>query len=456
MTAKHGDIADMKKAMQSLELRRKDEMKERDRTIGDLEKSLAAEKKKREMTESQLKDMKTKAESEAGLMKEAVDKWKADSITIRDELQKTKQCLLATQRDAESREKSLSKQLQEHRDMLKAVAEQYSILASSTVPKTAHERLKYENMAVHLSLARASRKLGNTEAQVSELAHLIRHSMEQNQLLQISMKHREEELSSYIDYAVSRPPFPPSYTFLDETIARLDQDQQEFETEVARATIESLRVESELYRLQYNQVLSAYTEADAELQEATVVVSKLEEVTQQRNISQELLQATTTTAESLKSSLETFKQQVAELESRLSMETYKADEALKKEKDTVHRLATAVQKSRMAENGLRAEIEQCVFLCLQIYVLLNSLRLTTELTDAERFQEAYYSLSGELDKLLARNALAEDEAQRLSHVNAEILGHQNPMQRIMYVEKIRNELADTKQVGAVWLYPFSL
>lgn len=366
ITAKHGNMADVKKAMQSLELRRKDEVKERDRMIGDLEKSLAAEKKKREMTESQLKDMKIKAESEVGLMKEATDKLKADSITVRDELQKTKQCLLAIQRDAESREESLLEQLQEHREMLRKVAEQYGTLASSTVPRTTHERLKYENVALHLSLARASRKLGNTEAQVSELAHLIRHSMEQNQLLQISMKHMEEELSSYIDYAASRPPFPPSYTCLDETIARLDHDQQEFEMDVARVTIESLRVESELYRLQHNQVLSAYAEADSELQEATIVVSKFEEVTQQRNISQELLQAATITADGLKSSLETFKQQVTELESRLRVETCKADEALKKEKDTVHRLTTTVQKSRMAENGLRAEIEQYVFLVYRV------------------------------------------------------------------------------------------
>lgn len=73
--------------------------------------------------------------------------------------------------------------------------------------------------------------------------------------------------------------------------------------------------------------------------------------------------------------------------------------------------------------------------------------MTTELTDAERYQEAYYSLSDEVGSLVARNALAEDEAQRLSNFNAEILGHNNPAQRIMYVERIRNELAETKQAS---------
>jgi hypothetical protein len=78
--------------------------------------------------------------------------------------------------------------------------------------------------------------------------------------------------------------------------------------------------------------------------------------------------------------------------------------------------------------------------------LISFNRLTSELADAERYQEAYYSLSDEVGSLLARNALAEDEAQRLSKFNAEILGHNNPAQRIMYVERIRSELAGTKHV----------
>ena len=41
---------------------------------------------------------------------------------------------------------------------------------------------------------------------------------------------------------------------------------------------------------------------------------------------------------------------------------------------------------------------------------------------------------------------AEEEAQRLSKFNAEILGHNNPAQRIMYVDRIRRELHETKHV----------
>ncbi|KAL1939934.1 hypothetical protein VTO73DRAFT_9634 [Trametes versicolor] len=67
------------------------------------------------------------------------------------------------------------------------------------------------------------------------------------------------------------------------------------------------------------------------------------------------------------------------------------------------------------------------------------------LAEAERYEEAYNALLAEVDALVLRNALAEDEAQALSKHNAELLGHHNPAQRIMYVDRIRRELHDTKQ-----------
>jgi hypothetical protein len=49
--------------------------------------------------------------------------------------------------------------------------------------------------------------------------------------------------------------------------------------------------------------------------------------------------------------------------------------------------------------------------------------------------------------LLAKHAIAEEDAQHMRKVNADILGHQNPAQKIIYVENIRNELAATRQVS---------
>jgi hypothetical protein len=72
--------------------------------------------------------------------------------------------------------------------------------------------------------------------------------------------------------------------------------------------------------------------------------------------------------------------------------------------------------------------------------------LTVELADAERYREAYHNLVDQVGVLAARNELAESEAHRLSEFNAEILGHNNPAQRIVYLDRVRRELAETKQV----------
>ena len=78
--------------------------------------------------------------------------------------------------------------------------------------------------------------------------------------------------------------------------------------------------------------------------------------------------------------------------------------------------------------------------------------MTVDLTDAERYRDAYRKLLDEVGVLAARNQLAESEANRLSQFNAEILGHNNPSQRIVYLDRVRRELAETKQVRCVWVF----
>ena len=74
------------------------------------------------------------------------------------------------------------------------------------------------------------------------------------------------------------------------------------------------------------------------------------------------------------------------------------------------------------------------------------IRLSSDLAATESYREAYQSIAEEMRNLVARNNLAEDEANRLSQFNAELLGHANPTQKILYVDRIRRELAETKQV----------
>lgn len=75
------------------------------------------------------------------------------------------------------------------------------------------------------------------------------------------------------------------------------------------------------------------------------------------------------------------------------------------------------------------------------------LRLSKALEESGDYAHAYQTLVDEVNALVDRNALAEEEAQQLSKFNAQLLSHKNPAQKIMYVDRIRQELADVKQVG---------
>ncbi|KAG9316590.1 hypothetical protein JVU11DRAFT_2643 [Chiua virens] len=63
--AKRGaENGDMKKVLSSMEAKRKEDVKETERRVAELEKTLAAEKKKRELLESCLDDVRKKADEE--------------------------------------------------------------------------------------------------------------------------------------------------------------------------------------------------------------------------------------------------------------------------------------------------------------------------------------------------------------------------------------------------------
>ena len=70
--------------------------------------------------------------------------------------------------------------------------------------------------------------------------------------------------------------------------------------------------------------------------------------------------------------------------------------------------------------------------------------MTEDLQSLEYYSAAYENLTKQINLLVSLNKIAEEEATQLSQCNAEILGHHNPAQRIMYVDRIRRELAEAK------------
>ena len=64
--SKQGEVGEMKKALQAVKSKRRDEIRERDRKIAELENSaLTGERKKREAVDERLKEVKAKVDEEA-------------------------------------------------------------------------------------------------------------------------------------------------------------------------------------------------------------------------------------------------------------------------------------------------------------------------------------------------------------------------------------------------------
>ncbi|ETS61687.1 hypothetical protein PaG_04186 [Moesziomyces aphidis] len=92
-------------------------------------------------------------------------------------------------------------------------------------------------------------------------------------------------------------------------------------------------------------------------------------------------------------------------------------------------IAASLQNARVAEEAWRDERD----------------RMASLLDHAEHYEALYHELAEQAKHLVERNALAEQEKATLSALNAELLGHNNPNQKIMYMDRIRHELDDARR-----------
>ncbi|KAH0827838.1 hypothetical protein J3R83DRAFT_3464 [Lanmaoa asiatica] len=458
LAKREAENGETEKALSSVEAKRREEVRERDRKAGELEKTLVAERKKREMLESCLDEFKKKSDEETMMLR-------ADSTSLQQQLavaqkdgKEARRAAEATRDEAQDREEELLIQLEQCRMGLSRVAEEYARLASTTVTAKAHATLKEEHLALQSRSLRLERKLANSEGQVTELAHLIRQANEENKFLFEQVRDAEKEVTFYsrllqengLDQRHGR----------DDEISGLENELAALCLDIAQghglATLveyhdaahnfyrdlaDDIRLRVDVLEnttrqeQSANRVLAEEMASHIALREASGVElqrlqTELEEAN--RNLANEQVSLAET-----RQSRDVLQDKVNVLEKQLGEQVSQHKAALQKERDIAQKLSTQLRMSKTAEETLKEEMEQ----------------LNVELTDASRFQDAYYKLLDETEGLLARNDLAEEEAGRLSRFNAEILGHHNPAQRIVYVDRIRRELADTKQVRAAVISP---
>ena len=460
-------LSDIKNSLQSLESRRREEVRERDRRIADLEKAVAGERKKREAAETKYLELKSKCDQDFASSREATHKLEALVNTAQASTLDAQRTLSSLKVQSECHEQALLVQLEQYQLLLRQVAGEYGCLVSRTVPISDHTQLKLEYTTLLAHTDRLECRLSRSQIQVVELTSMIRDAKEQIEFLMTQLYEAELDMSSCFSALADVPSTLLLWSSsFDSVYYAINEEFAEWRSAIQTVDARSSELASDFYHMAFEELLLAHSVIDKELQSEQLTsrqqaadlssalashkaIAACLEITQREQCATEgRLKTATDLTEKLKSSSHSVACQLSETEEKMRLAAAASSVALQKEKDTVQKLTSIVQKSRMAEDALRSEIEVYVFhsSLAPCFILLLLYRLTTELTNVEKYQEAYYSLSGEVGSLVARNQLAEDEAQRLSKFNAEILSHNNPAQRIMYVDRIRRELAETKHV----------
>lgn len=380
LTSKQGEAGEMKKAMQALESKRKDEMRERDRKVAELEKSLSAEKKRREGAEAKLAEIRGRVDGEVKEAKETAHERESEVKRVRAQAEEARASLESVRREAEITEERLLERLDDVQSLLSHAAEEYGRLASSTVLKSTHHSLKVNLEAVRLRNVHLQRKLANSEGQVVELASLIRQRKEQNEGLSTQLRHAEELISFYhscwkdslSDRQASDPPNDPLWAEL----LTLQSDQQEMAATTYETVSSTETIVVNAYRSSTRVILSSLAASVHE-----VDMERLR--TEQSNTALENVKAARDVANSesdnlrsehgvlrkqisdLKDSLDSAKAQEADLLQKVKAAKLEAqwhatehEQSVWKERDINQRLTQTVQKHKAAEDALRAEIEQ--------------------------------------------------------------------------------------------------
>ena len=375
-SSKQREITMLKNSLQALEIKRKDDILERDQKVVELEKNLQAEIKKRELLENDTcQHLQEEIENFRTALQEKDNLLQATTEKFRIAKEKFQQVVSS---DAQEEEQLLQR-LQQHRSLLETVAKQYGTLASQSVSLAQFSNLKQDYAALQCRQYRLERKLANSEEQVVELTHLIRQTMEQNIELDQQLRDALEHVS-----LLSHPSSSSYLIDLSETddcscvLADIDKHLREEQSQLSDVMRDTDALLSTYYRLKLDQLYSASSVLAKEHSETVVrleqregdlssalashevLASRLESMQKDRVVDQEVLQRAIDEKEQLRLSNAVLGVQLADANHKLSELDSVHAAVLKKEKDAVQRLTTTIQKSRMAEEALRADIDRWV------------------------------------------------------------------------------------------------
>ena len=381
LKTKSEEVVRTKQALDSTNAARLDELKGRERRIAELEKAVGMEKKRREDAESQLRDVvsaktaeETRWSSERVKARSQLEQAQAEIAQVRAELD-------GNQMSGEMEKEGLVAQLGCLRDMLGQAATHYGKLVSETVSKATYDRLRREQNSLLFHSFRLERKLANSEAQVAELAGLIRQSQETNDFLESQLRSAEEESSLYKaaleDVRKDHHIGGGDDTFLlADTLFTAQKELLLSELEIRESLSSGDQQLTRAYSELNNQLVSSCTAMRTELN-AELLKSQMQAI--QLQTAKTVHDGTTADLHGARAELEATRKQLGECSD--SLDAAKAREialtqevkdvkfqskeqatahlhALHKEKEAASKLMTSLRQSKVAEDELRTEIDQ--------------------------------------------------------------------------------------------------
>jgi hypothetical protein len=387
LAAKCSDAGDARRELRALdarrkeeaavaEVRRKEEVRERERRTAELERALAAEKKRREVAEARVMGAKARAEGaadkvrdEARALEEALGGALAEGVKVQEELQ-----------GAVAREEALLARLEACEAALVRAAGAAGACAAASVPRGAHEQLKEDCLALEQRCFRLERKLANAEAQVVELAQLIRQAQESRAFALEHLAEAEAERDHYVtaygDLASSSfsEALDPE-SLIDLFAAHLDA--LGLDKACAESAAGTYRGLAHFYFLLNRELMFAYGGALDELSNEQAQLSTQKkalekEIVGRSALNKELqgahdqLTAARHEREDADVRLRDARADVLELREKANaLERAKIAEeragaaAMRREKEAAQKFAAAAQMHKAAEDALRGEIEMC-------------------------------------------------------------------------------------------------
>jgi chromosome segregation ATPase len=376
LAGKQGEVGETKKALQSLELKRREDVRERDRKIVEMEKALAGERKRREGVETRLAEIKGKGDGEVQEVKIRAKELEELAEEARGEVREVNAELAALQAQSSDEREQLVLQLEQSRELLARAAEEYGRLASSSVQLAKHSRAKRDRAVLEIQVLRLERKLANAEGQVVELVSLLRHTKDENAFLRECLRGAEAEVG-WCWENLKRDPAETSHTVgLD--VAIVEEEIRNAEGRIMEARVLGSEWSCETYRLTSEALLFHYSILDKDLatretQAVTLstdlldahaardtAVSELEAIRREHSTAQQRIAEMAVALAESGAQVEMLRGTLDEVEARIREDGVETKAELKRDREIAQKLAATVQKHKVAEDALRAEIDQYV------------------------------------------------------------------------------------------------